>query len=306
MFIRSLSEGTGNTPLLELCNIEKKLSLKARILAKCEFMNPTGSAKDRAALYMIKDFIARGLLCPGGTVCEATSGNTGIGLASVCAQMGIRAVIIMTDTMSEERIKLMKAYGAEVWLSDGSRGMAGSLEMVEKVKEKYPGCVEAGQFVNSANSLSHYETTGPEIWRDTDGDIAVFTCGVGTGGTFSGTGKYLREKDPSVKLIAMEPASSPLLSGGKAGSHKLQGIGANFVPKVLDTSLIDEVITVTDDEAYEFTAMLGKYEGVLAGISAGAAAAAAVKIAGRPEYCGKNIVTVLPDSGDRYLSSGVF
>lgn len=306
MIYRSVSEMTGKTPLLELSNIEKETGCKAKIFAKCEFLNPTGSAKDRAAKEIIEDAERKGLLSEGGVIVEATSGNTGIGLASVAASRGYKAVIIMPDTMSAERIKLMRAYGAEVVLSDGKKGMAGSLEKLEEVKQKYPGCLVAGQFVNPANAEAHYKTTGPEIWEDTEGEVAALVAGIGTGGTITGTGRYLKEKNPSVKVIGMEPASSPLLTKGTAGPHGLQGIGANFVPDVLDRTLLDEVLCVTEEEAYEAARMLGRKEGIMVGISAGAALSAALKLAERPEYEGKTIVTVLPDSGDRYLSTDLF
>lgn len=306
MVYTSCDQFIGKTPLLELCKIEKEHSLYGRIYAKCEFMNPTGSAKDRAAKEIIDDFEKKGLLSEDGVVVEATSGNTGIGLASVCAARGYKAVIIMPDTMSEERIKLMRAYGAEVVLSDGTKGMAGSLEKVAEVKKKYPGCVEAGQFVNPANAMAHYKTTGPEIFEDLGGCPDVLVAGVGTGGTITGTGRFLKEKDANVRVVGVEPASSPLLSKGIAGPHGLQGIGANFVPEVLDKTLLDEILLVTDEEAYEYARLLGKKEGIMCGITSGAALCAAVKLASDPSYEGKSIVAVLPDSGDRYLSTTLF
>lgn len=306
MLYSSIDEAVGGTPLLELTNTETDLSLYAHVYAKLEFMNPTGSAKDRAAREIINDAERRGLLKPGGVIVEATSGNTGIGLASVAAARGYKAVIIMPDTMSKERITLMKAYGAEVVLSDGKKGMAGSLEKLAEVKEKYPGCFEAGQFTNPANAMAHYKTTGPEIWNDLFGMVDVFVAGVGTGGTITGTGRYLKEKNPKVKIVAVEPAKSPLLSKGTAGPHGLQGIGANFVPSVLDRTVIDEIITITEEEAFNGARHLGKTEGIMTGITSGAAFAAALKVADRREYDGKNIVVLLPDSGDRYLSSDLY
>ena len=306
MLYRSIDEAVGKTPLLELANTEKDKGLTARVFAKLEFMNPTGSAKDRAAREIVDDAERRGILKPGGVIVEATSGNTGIGLASVAAARGYKAVIIMPDTMSRERITLMKAYGAEVVLSDGRKGMAGSLLKLSEVKEKYPGCFEAGQFTNPANAAAHYKTTGPEIWEDLSGNADIFIAGVGTGGTLTGTGRFLKEKNPGIKIVAVEPAGSPLLSKGIAGPHGLQGIGANFVPDVLDRNVIDEIVTITDEEAYEGAGYLGKTEGIMTGITSGAAFAAAVKEAMKAQNSGKNIVTLLPDSGDRYLSSGLF
>ena len=306
MLYKKMDEMIGGTPLLELCGIESRKGLAARLLAKCEFMNPTGSAKDRAAREILDDAERRGLLKPGGAVVEATSGNTGIGLAAVAAVRGYKAVIIMPDTMSAERIRLMKAYGAEVVLSDGRLGMAGSLQKLEEVKKTYPDAFEAGQFVNPANALAHYKTTGPEIWNDTDGQVDVFVAGVGTGGTLTGTARFLKERKSSVRTVAVEPAGSPLLSGGTAGPHGLQGIGANFIPEVLDRSLIDAVCPVTEEEAFEAARMLGKTEGIMVGITGGAALAAAVKEAEKPENRGKTVVFVTPDSGDRYLSSDLY
>jgi len=306
MVVKSVDEMVGGTPLLELSNIEKENALKARLLAKCEFMNPTGSAKDRAAREILDDAQRRGILKPGGVIVEATSGNTGIGLASVAASRGYKAIIIMPSTMSAERIKLMKAYGAEVVLSDGTKGMAGSLEKLAEIKKKYPDALEAGQFVNPANAMAHYKTTGPEIWQDTEGKVDVFVAGVGTGGTLTGTGRFLKEKNPSVKIVAVEPAKSPLLSKGVAGPHGLQGIGANFVPEVLDRSLIDEISCITEEEAFDGARTLGRKEGIMVGITAGAAFAAALKEAKKPENAGKTICFVTPDSGDRYLSSALF
>lgn len=306
MLVKSVDGMIGGTPLLELANIEKEYGLKARLLAKCEFLNPTGSAKDRAAKEILDDAERRGCLKPGGVVVEATSGNTGIGLASVAAARGYKAIIIMPSTMSAERIKLMKAYGAEVVLSDGAKGMAGSLEKLAQIKEQYPDAFEAGQFVNPANAEAHYKTTGPEIWEDTEGKVDVFVAGVGTGGTLTGTARYLKEKNPGVRAVAVEPASSPLLSGGTAGPHGLQGIGANFIPEVLDQKLIDEICCITDEEAFAGVRELGRKEGILVGITAGAAFAAALKEAQRSENEGKTVCFVTPDSGDRYLSSELF
>lgn len=306
MIRKSVDEIIGKTPLMEVCSIEKEKGLCARVLAKLEFLNPTGSAKDRAARAIIDDAEQKGLLKPGGVIVEATSGNTGIGLASVAASRGYRAVIIMPGSMSAERIKLMQAYGAEVVLSDPSKGMAGSLEKVNEVKARYPGCVEAGQFVNPANARAHYETTGPEIWEDTDGKVDILVAGVGTGGTLTGTGKYLREKNPGIRIVAVEPLSSPLLSQGKAGPHGLQGIGANFVPDVLDRSLIDDIICVSDEDAYDTARLLGRREGVMCGITSGAALWAAMELAKDPENRDRNVVVILPDSGDRYLSTSLF
>ena len=297
---------TGGTPLLELSNLEEKLGLRAKVLCKCEFMNPTGSAKDRAAREIVEDFEKKGLLKKGGVIVEATSGNTGIGLASVCAAKGYKAVIIMPDTMSEERIKLMRAYGAEVVLSDGKKGMTGSLEKVDEVKEKYPEALMAGQFVNPSNAMAHYKTTGPEIWEDTEGNVDIFVAGIGTGGTFTGTARFLREKNRALRAVGVEPASSPLLSKGIAGPHGLQGIGANFIPEVLDRSLLDEIMCITDEEAFETARMLGRCEGIMTGITSGAAVCASLKLAALPENEGKTIVTVLPDSGDRYLSGDLY
>ena len=306
MINKSVDEIIGRTPLMEVCNIEKEKELCAKVLVKLEFLNPTGSAKDRAAKYIIDDAEAKGLLQPGGVIVEATSGNTGIGLASVAASRGYKAIIIMPGNMSAERIKLMQAYGAEVVLSDPSKGMAGSLEKVNEVKAKYPDCFEAGQFVNHANSRAHYETTGPEIWADTNGKIDIFVAGVGTGGTITGTGKYLKEKNSNVKIVAVEPSKSPLLSKGVAGPHGLQGIGANFVPEVLDKSIIDEIVCVSEEDAYETARLLGRKEGVMCGITSGAALWAAVQLAKEPSNKGKTIAALLPDSGDRYLSTTLF
>lgn len=296
----------GHTPLLELCNIERELTSSARILAKLEYFNPAGSVKDRVARSMIDDAEAKGILKSDSVIIEPTSGNTGLGLCSVAAARGYRVIIVMPDSMSAERRMLMTAYGAELILTDGSLGMKGAIDRAEELKREIPGSIIAGQFVNPANPEAHYKTTGPEIWDDTDGRVDAFVCGVGTGGTITGTGRFLKEKNPDVKVIAVEPADSPLLSGGKAASHKLQGIGANFIPEVLDTSIYDEVITVTTEQAYCAARMLGRSEGILCGVSSGAALHAAFELAKRPEYKGKNIVVLLPDTGERYLSSGLF
>ena len=296
----------GRTPLLELTNLEKNENLKARVLAKLEYFNPAGSAKDRVALSMINDAEERGLLKPGSTIIEPTSGNTGIGLASVAAARGYHCIIVMPDSMSMERQILMGAYGAELVLTPGKEGMTGAIAKAEELAREIPGSFIPDQFGNPANSRAHYLTTGPEIWEDTDGTVDIFVAGVGTGGTITGTGEYLKEKNPNVKIVAMEPADSPLLSGGKAGPHGIQGIGANFVPKVLNTEIYDEVIPVALDKAYEAGRALGKTEGILVGISSGAALWAALELAKRPENEGKTIVVLLPDTGDRYLSTPMF
>lgn len=296
----------GNTPLLELTNIEKKYNLKARLLAKLEYFNPAGSVKDRVALAMINDMEASGKLTFDSVIIEPTSGNTGIGLACVGAARGYRVIIVMPDSMSVERQQLMKAYGAELVLTDGSKGMSGAIEKAEQLNKEIPNSIIAGQFTNSANPKAHFETTGPEIYRDTDGKFDIFVAGVGTGGTITGTGKYLKSKNPNIKVIAVEPASSPLLSGGAAAPHKIQGIGANFVPEVLNTDIYDEIIPVTDESAFEAGRIIGKTEGVLVGISSGAALSAAIEVAQRDENTGKTIVVLLPDTGDRYLSTEMF
>ena len=296
----------GNTPLLELCQIEKNPSLSARLFAKLEYLNPAGSAKDRVAKAMLDDAEARGLLKPGSVIIEPTSGNTGIGLACVAASRGYRVIIVMPDTMSMERCQLIKAYGAELVLTDGSRGMAAAIETAGELAKEYPDSFIPGQFVNPANAAAHYATTGPEIWQDTDGQIDLFVAGVGTGGTITGTGRYLKEQNPTIRVVGIEPATSAILSGGSAGPHGLQGIGAGFIPEVLDTSVYDEIIPVTDEDAYAAGRELGHKEGVLAGISSGAALWAAIELAKRPENDGKNIVVLLPDTGDRYLSTPMF
>ena len=302
----SVLDLVGGTPIMELHNYMKNFDINGRILAKLEYFNPAGSAKDRVAKQMITDAEASGKLKKGSTIIEPTSGNTGIGLASAAASLGYKCVLVMPDSMSVERINLLKAYGAEVVLSEGAKGMAGAVEKAEELAKNTEGSFIAGQFENPSNPKAHYLTTGPEIWADTDGKIDIFVATVGTGGTLTGTAKYLKEKNPDIKIIAVEPASSPLLSAGKAGPHKIQGIGANFVPEILDTDLYDEVLTVTDDDAYKAANAIAKLEGILVGISSGAAVSAAAQIGKRPENAGKNIVTVLPDSGDRYMSSGVF
>ena len=296
----------GGTPLLELCNVEKKLGLKAKLLAKLEYFNPAGSVKDRVGLAMIDDAEEKGILKPGATIIEPTSGNTGIGLALVAAARGYRAIIVMPDSMSMERRMLMGAYGAELVLTPGKEGMTAAIAKAEELAASIPGSFIPDQFNNPANAAAHYRTTGPEIWQDTDGHVDAFVAGVGTGGTITGTGRYLKEQNPDLKVVAVEPADSPLLSGGKAGPHGLQGIGANFVPGVLDTGVYDDIACVTTEQAYEAARMLGKTEGVLVGISAGAALHAAMEMAKREEYAGKTIVVLLPDTGDRYLSTPMF
>ncbi|MCI8661910.1 MAG: cysteine synthase A [Hungatella sp.] len=302
----SVDQLIGRTPLLELTHIEEKLGLKAKVLAKLEYLNPAGSAKDRVAKSMIDEGEAEGRLKPGTVIIEPTSGNTGIGLAAVAAARGYEAVIVMPDTMSVERQQLMKAYGARLVLSEGHKGMAGAIEKAKELASQIPGSVVAGQFVNPANPAAHRRTTGPEIYEDTDGEVDIFVAGVGTGGTITGVGEYLKEKKPSVKVVAVEPEGSPFLSTGIAGPHNIQGIGAGFVPKVLNTRIYDEIITVSDENAYSAGRMIGRMEGVLVGISSGAAAWAAAELAKRPENEGKTIVVLLPDTGDRYLSTPLF
>ena len=296
----------GQTPLLELTHIEKKLGLNARILAKLEYFNPAGSVKDRIAKAMIDDAEEKGLLKPGSVIIEPTSGNTGIGLASVAAARGYRLVIVMPETMSVERRQIMKAYGAELVLTDGSKGMKGAIEKADELAKEIPNSFIPGQFVNPANPKAHFEHTGPEIFEDTDGEVDIFVAGVGTGGTVTGVGQYLKSRKPEVRVIAVEPASSAVLSTGVAGPHKIQGIGAGFVPKVLDTKVYDEIITVSNEDAFATGKLIGKSEGVLVGISSGAAVHAAVELAGRQENAGKTIVVLLPDTGDRYLSTPLF
>ena len=303
---KSFSELVGGTPLLEIKNFADRYAADANIFAKLEYLNPAGSIKDRAALYMINDAEKSGRLATGGTIIEPTSGNTGIGLAAVAASRGYKVILTMPDTMSIERRRLLLAYGAEIYLTDGKLGMAGSVEKAKELAMEIPGSIIAGQFENPANPKAHYETTAPEIWADTDGKVDIFVAGVGTGGTVSGIGRYLKEKNSAVKIIAVEPASSPLLSDGRAGAHGLQGIGANFVPEALDRSVIDEIVTACEDEAYAAARALAECEGVLVGISSGAALHAAAVMAKRPENFGKNIVVLLPDTGDRYLSTPLF
>ncbi len=296
----------GKTPLLELTHIEKAHDLKAKIVAKLEYFNPAGSVKDRIAKAMIDDAEAKGLLKPGSVIIEPTSGNTGIGLASVAAARGYRIIIVMPETMSVERRQLMKAYGAELVLTEGAKGMKGAIAKADELAKEIPNSFVAGQFVNPANPKAHYETTGPEIWADTDGKVDFFVAGVGTGGTITGTGKFLKEKNPAVKVVAVEPKTSAVLSTGIAGSHKIQGIGAGFVPDVLDTKIYDEIIPVDNDDAFAVGKEMGHREGVLVGISSGAALWAAIALAKRPENAGKTIVVLLPDTGDRYLSTPLF
>ncbi len=296
----------GHTPLLELTHIEKIHDLKAKLVAKLEYFNPAGSVKDRIAKAMIDDAEARGILKPGSVIIEPTSGNTGIGLASVAAARGYRIIIVMPETMSVERRQIMKAYGAELVLTEGAKGMKGAIAKADELAQEIPGAFVAGQFVNPANPKAHYETTGPEIWADTDGRIDFFVAGVGTGGTITGTGKFLKEKNPAVQVVAVEPKSSAVLSTGVAGSHKIQGIGAGFVPDVLDTGIYDEIIAVDNDDAFAVGKEIGQREGVLVGISSGAAVWAAIEVAKRPENAGKTVVVLLPDTGDRYLSTPLF
>ncbi|CDA82123.1 cysteine synthase [Firmicutes bacterium CAG:176] len=296
----------GKTPLLELTHIEKAHDLKAKIVAKLEYFNPAGSVKDRIAKAMIDDAEAKGLLKAGSVIIEPTSGNTGIGLASVAAARGYRIIIVMPETMSVERRQLMKAYGAELVLTEGAKGMKGAIAKADELAKEIPNSFVAGQFVNPANPKAHYETTGPEIWADTDGKVDFFVAGVGTGGTITGTGKFLKEKNPAVKVVAVEPKTSAVLSTGIAGSHKIQGIGAGFVPDVLDTKIYDEIIPVDNDDAFAVGKEMGHREGVLVGISSGAALWAAIELAKRPENAGKTIVVLLPDTGDRYLSTPLF
>lgn len=303
---QSAEELIGKTPLLELTHIEKADALGARVLAKLESFNPGGSAKDRIAKTMIADAEASGRLKPGATIIEPTSGNTGIGLASVAAAKGYRVVIVMPETMSVERRMLMKAYGAELVLTEGAKGMSGAIEKAEELAAQTPNSIIAGQFVNPSNPKAHRETTGPEIWEDTDGKVDIFVAGVGTGGTITGVAEYLKEKNPNVRIVAVEPASSPVLTQGRAGAHEIQGIGANFVPAVLNRDLLDEVIPVENEAAFAMARRIGKAEGVLVGISSGAAAWAAVELAKRSENAGKTIVALLPDTGDRYLSTKLF
>ena len=302
----SAAQLIGHTPLLELTHLEKKYDLKARLLAKLEYFNPAGSVKDRVALAMIEDAEQKGLLTPQSVLIEPTSGNTGIGLASVAAARGYRIIIVMPDSMSVERRQLMKAYGAELVLTPGAQGMKGAIAKADELAREIPHSFIPGQFVNQANPQAHYATTAPEIWQDTDGQVDAFVAGVGTGGTITGVGRYLREKNPAVRIVAVEPKTSAVLSTGVHGKHGIQGIGAGFVPAVLDTKIYDEVIPVADEDAFATGREIGQSEGVLVGISSGAAVWAAIQLAQRPEYAGKTIVVLLPDTGDRYLSSPMF
>ena len=302
----SAQQLVGNTPLLQLTNIMKSQGLFATVLGKLECWNPAGSVKDRVALAMLNDAEEKGLLQPGATIIEPTSGNTGIGLASVAACRGYRTIIVMPDSMSMERRLLMSAYGAELILTPGAKGMQGAIEKAQELAAEIPGSFIPGQFNNPANPAAHIATTGPEIWRDTDGQVDIFVAGVGTGGTITGTGAYLKEKNPAIRVVAVEPAGSALLSGGQAGPHGLMGIGANFIPSVLDTKIYDEIIPVTEAQAYAAGRLMGRTEGILIGISSGAALHAAMDLAKRPENAGKNIVVLLPDSGDRYLSTPMY
>ena len=302
----SIDQLIGRTPMLELARIQKHFALNARILAKLEYFNPAGSVKDRIAKAMIDDAESTGRLKPGSVIIEPTSGNTGIGLSSVAAARGYRVIIVMPETMSIERRKLMQAYGAELVLTEGSKGMRGAIEKASELAANTPNSFIAGQFVNPANPKIHRETTGPEIWQDTEGHVDFFVAGVGTGGTLTGTGEYLKSQNPNVKVVAVEPAGSPVLSAGRSGSHKIQGIGPGFVPDVLNTRIYDEIITVKDEDAINTGKLIGKTEGFLAGISSGAAVWAAVEIAKRPENAGKNIAVILPDTGERYLSTALF
>ncbi len=306
MLVKNVIELVGNTPLVELTNIEKELSLKARLFAKVEYFNPTGSVKDRAALYMVLDAEEKGLLKPGSTIIEPTSGNTGIGLAFISSIRGYRVILTMPESMSIERRKLLKSYGAEIMLTEASKGMKGAIARANELKEEIPNSIILGQFDNPANPKAHYLTTGPEIYRDLNGQVDMFVAGVGTGGTIGGVGKYLKEQNPNIRIIAVEPASSAVLSGNPSGPHGIQGIGAGFIPSILDTSLIDKIMPRNEEQAYESSRLLGSKEGMLVGISSGAALSAGIELARLDENKGKNIVVLLPDSGDRYLSTPLF
>lgn len=306
MIYKNAMELIGKTPLMEAGNLEKKLGLQARLLVKLEYLNPAGSTKDRAAKSMIEDAEEKGILKEGAVIIEPTSGNTGIGLASIAAVKGYRAIFVMPETMSVERQNILKAYGAEIVLTEGEKGMRGAIEKAKELHREIPDSFIPGQFENPANALAHQKSTGPEIWEDTNGQVDFFVACVGTGGTITGTGEYLKEKNPQIKVAAVEPASSPLLSGGAAAPHKIQGIGANFIPELLNREIYDEVLTVTDENAFEGARLLAKTEGILVGISSGAALWAAIEVARRPEQKGKTIVVLLPDSGDRYYSTPLF
>jgi len=303
---KSGMELIGNTPLLEVVNYEREHQLAAKIYAKLEYLNPAGSVKDRAALYMIEDAEERGILKPGATIIEPTSGNTGIGLASIAAMKGYKALLVMPETMSMERRMILKAYGAELVLTEGAKGMTGAIAKAEELQKEIPGSMVLGQFVNPANAKAHRETTGPEIWRDTDGQVDIFVAGIGSGGTITGVGEYLKSQKPEVKIVAVEPAGSPYLSKGTAGPHGIQGIGAGFVPEILNQDIYDEIITVANEDAYDTGRQMATKEGILVGISSGAALWAATELAKRPENAGKHIVVLLPDTGDRYLSTPMF
>ena len=303
---QEITEIVGNTPLLRMRQLEEKKQMKAAILAKLEYLNPTGSVKDRAALYMIRDAEEKGLLRAGGTIIEPTSGNTGIGLAAIAAAKGYQVILTMPETMSQERRNMLKAYGARLVLTEGSLGMAGAVAKAEELHREIPGSIIAGQFDNPANARAHRETTGPEIWRDTEGRVDILVAGVGTGGTLTGTGEYLKEKNPAIQVVAVEPQASPLLSRGRSGSHGIQGIGANFIPQVLNRDIYDQVIAVGDKDAINWAKAIAKNEGILVGISSGAAMYAAARLAEMEENAGKNIVVILPDSGDRYYSTALF